>query len=187
VLVTLNALAWLPGFWFARYVLNTLTGVDAANFTIALWVFTLGGIVYVWLFLIVICLGLMALTSIVTAFALATWEDNRSFFVGLMTLSVPQPRPTRVGHHLMNAWAFMCVIFLPAIVEQNTTMRHTVKSLANFALVMSEFSHDRTCAASSATRWVAPLKDRKELKVSNVLIADVQSLADIQFSIGQCQ
>src|SRR5262245_14007101 len=29
MLVTLNALAWLPGFWFARYVLNTLTGVDA--------------------------------------------------------------------------------------------------------------------------------------------------------------
>ena len=30
--VTLNALAWLPGFWFARYILNTLTGVDPEKF-----------------------------------------------------------------------------------------------------------------------------------------------------------
>jgi hypothetical protein len=40
VLGGLNALAWLPGFWLARLFINTLTGVDAGNFTTALLVFT---------------------------------------------------------------------------------------------------------------------------------------------------
>src|SRR5690242_15340575 len=36
VLAGLNVLAWFPGYWVARYVLNSLTGVDAGNFPTAL-------------------------------------------------------------------------------------------------------------------------------------------------------
>ena len=72
------------------------------------------------------------------------------------------------------------------VIEIPTT-NHTAKTIANYVFVLTEFSYDRTCAVSSATHWVAPLKDRKEMKASNVLIANVQTWSDIQFSIGQCQ
>jgi hypothetical protein len=61
------------------------------------------------------------------------------------------------------------------------------RQLGSALLVATEFSYDQTCAASSQTRFVAPLKDRKELKVSNVLIADVTSWTTIQFSLGHCE
>ena len=65
VFLGLNALLWLPGFCFARYTLNSITGVDAGNFPTALWAFTLGSIAYVWLVLIMLWLGLTFLKSIV--------------------------------------------------------------------------------------------------------------------------
>ena len=43
-------------------------------------------------------------------------------------------------------------------------------------LVMTDFAHDKTCAVSSETHWVAPLKDRKDLEGTKVLIADVSSI-----------
>jgi hypothetical protein len=187
VLIGLNALAWLPGFWVARYALNSITGVDAGNFPTALWAFTLGGIVYVWLILMILCLGLTAFKSMSMFFILWVWEEIRRFFLDLVTLSIHPQRLTRTGRHLRDTCAFMCVIFLLGMVGENTTMRHAVKSFATIVLVLTEFSYDHTCTASSETRWVAPLKDRKEMKVSNILIADVQSLTHIQLTIGHCE
>jgi hypothetical protein len=185
-LLVLNALAWLPGFWLARLLINRLTGVDAGNFTTALRFFTLGGIAYVWLLFIMICIGLMALKSIVTLCGLMAWEHIRSFLWGL-TLSVPPYRSVPLRRHVMDMFACMSVLFLLAILTSNPTARRVVKSVANFVLVATEFSYDHTCAASNETRWVTPLKDRKEVKdASNVLFADVQSWTDIHFSIGQC-
>jgi hypothetical protein len=46
-----------------------------------------------------------------------------------------------------------------------------VADMATFVLMQYEFAYDPTCAASSEYRWMAPLKDRKELKPSNVLAA----------------
>jgi hypothetical protein len=87
----------------------------------------------------------------------------------------------------MDLLALLGVIGLLGTVFENAPMRYAVESFAKGVLAFTEFSYDRTCAASSETRWVAPLKDRKELKVSNILIAEFQSFPDIQFSIGQCQ
>jgi hypothetical protein len=275
-LVTLSALFWLPGFWTARYVLTSITGVDAGNFPTALWAFTLGGIAYVWLLLIILYMGGMAVKSMVMFWGLLLWGEFRGLFWGVIhgwrllpadappralhtssqhvaricrgksmpwskashTLrgiesvggaplsharlawkcaqkgvrGIPQIRPGSlgvvsplpVGRHLADTFAFMCVLGILGMVIGNATTRYAVKSVANFVLVMTEFSHDHTCAASSETRLVAPLKDRKEQTTSNVLIADLPPswqkltisdiltgdlslLTDIHFSIGQCK
>src|SRR5262245_50013007 len=55
VLLWVLPLAWLPGLWVARCTLNSITGVDAGNFPTALWAFTIGGMIYLWVTLVVGC------------------------------------------------------------------------------------------------------------------------------------
>jgi hypothetical protein len=62
----------------------------------------------------------------------------------------------------------------------------TLESVGTYVLFYTEFSHDRTCAASSATQWVVPLKDRKEFKATNVLVATYHAWNNIFFKIDQC-
>jgi len=64
---------------------------------------------------------------------------------------------------------------------------HVVRGVAAYTLIATEFSYDQTCAVSSEERWVAPLKDRKEMKTSKVIIADLRSWGDISFSMGTCE
>ena len=58
---------------------------------------------------------------------------------------------------------------------------------ATSVLVFADFAHDQTCSVSSATRRVAPLKDRKGQDSPKVLIADLSTWPDIQFSFGACK
>jgi hypothetical protein len=81
----------------------------------------------------------------------------------------------------------MCALGLLGMVIENATIRHAGKAVANFVLVATEFSYDKTCDVSSQMRWVAPLKDRRDLEATKVMIADVQSFTHIQFTIGQCK
>jgi hypothetical protein len=186
VFLGLNALLWLPGFCFARYALNSITGVDAGHFPTALWAFTLGGIACVWLVLILLWLGLTSFKSFVMVGSLMTWDEVRTFFWDLTQPGRPK-RPLPIGRHLMDLAATFSVIMLIGMgSEHSSATRRTLDALANLVLVGTEFSHDRTCAASSATRWVAPLKDRKEFKSSNVLVATYHAWNNISFKIDQC-
>jgi hypothetical protein len=65
-------------------------------------------------------------------------------------------------------------------------IQDSVASIARYVIVRYEFSYDPTCAASSEVRLVAPLKDRKELKSSNVLVAAYLAWNEIYFEIDQC-
>ena len=185
VLVGLNALAWLPGYCVARYVLNSVTGVDAGNFPTALWVFTLGGIAYIWFLLIILWLFLMSLKAFVMIGLLWVWGEVRTLLWDL-----PQARQFKrslpIGRNFRDLFATFCVMALVGIGVNHPIMERTVDAVANLVLVGTEFSHDRTCAASSATRWVAPLKDRKEFKSSNVLVATYHTWNNISFKIEQC-
>ena len=185
VFLGLNALLWLPGFCFARYTLNSITGVDAGNFPTALWAFTLGSIAYVWLVLIMLWLGLTFLKSIVMIGSLMSWDEVRTSFWYLTRAERPQ-RPLPIGRHFMDLLAAFSIIALIGMGAEHPATSRTLGAVANLVLVGTEFSHDRTCAASSATRWVAPLKDRKEFKSSNVLVATYHAWNNISFKIDQC-
>jgi hypothetical protein len=185
VFVGLNALLWLPGFCFARYVLNSITGVDAGNFPTALWAFTLGSIAYVWLLLIMLWLCLMSLKALVVMGGLGIWDKVRTSFWSLTKAERPQ-RPLPIGRHFMDLLAAVSIIALIGMGTGHPATSRTLDAVANLVLVGTEFSHDRTCAASSATRWVAPLKDRKEFKSSNVLVATYHAWNNISFKIDQC-
>jgi hypothetical protein len=79
-----------------------------------------------------------------------------------------------------------CVAFLEQL-PKHPPLDHWMRRAATTVLVLADFAHDTTCSVSSATRWVAPLKDRKEQDAPKVLIADVSAWPDIQFSFGACR
>jgi hypothetical protein len=185
VFLGLNALLWLPGFCFARYTLNSITGVDAGIFPTALWAFTLGSIACVWLLLLLLWLFLTSLKSVVMFVSLMVWDAVRNFLYHL-TKAERLQRPLPIGRHLMDLLATFSVIAFVGMGTEHLATRRTLDAVANLVLVGTEFSHDRTCAASSATRWVVPLKDRKEFKSSNVLVATYHAWNNISFKIDQC-
>jgi hypothetical protein len=76
----------------------------------------------------------------------------------------------------------LCGILLIGLPPVN----RVVHVLATTVLVITQFSYDRTCTASNEYQRVAYLKDRKEMKVSIVSIADVRSWPDISFTTGTC-
>jgi hypothetical protein len=185
VFLGLNALLWLPGFCFARYALNSITGVDAGNFPTALWAFTLGSIAYVWLLLLLIWLFLTSLKSMVMIGSLMVWDAGRNFFWDLTQAGRPK-RSLPIGRHFMDLLAAFSILALIGMGAEHPATSRTLDAVANLILIGTEFSHDRTCAASSATRWVVPLKDRKEFKSSNVLVATYHAWNNISFKIDQC-
>jgi hypothetical protein len=116
-------------------------------------------------------------------------DEMQRFIKSLEFLGVKllQPRPILTWRHVIDTMAWLAVFVLLAIVTDNMMKRSLLRGMANFVLVVTEFSYDKTCTASNETHWIAPLKDRKEMKISNVLIADVQSWTDIRFEISQCE
>jgi hypothetical protein len=80
--------------------------------------------------------------------------------------------------------AFMAILWQ---LPQHPPLDRLMHRGATSVLVFADFAHDRTCSVSSATRWVAPLKDRKEQDSPKVLIADLSTWPDIQFSFGACK
>ena len=184
VLMGLNALAWLPGYCVARYVLNSVTGIDAGNFPTALWVFTLGSIAYVWLNLIMLWLFLMILKNAVVLGGLWLRHEGRTFLWDLIHPGCPKPS-LPIGRHGKELFASFCVMGLIGMSFEYLTKNRTLESIGNLVLFATEFSRDRTCAASSATQWVIPLKDRKEFKATNVLVATYHAWNNISFKIDQ--
>jgi hypothetical protein len=179
------ALAWLPGYCGARYILNNLTGVDAGYFPTALWVFTLGSIAYVWLNLIMLWLFLMCLKNAVVLTGLWLGHEGRTFLWELIHPGCPRPW-LPIGRHGKELFASFCVMALIAMSFEYLTKNRTPKSVSTYILFYTEFSQDRTCAASSPTQWVIPLKDRKEFKATNVLVATYHAWNNISFKIDQC-
>jgi hypothetical protein len=174
--IPLFVMLGVPGYILARTYIHTLTGVDPSNFNTTLVLFT--SITAGLLLALVhgILGGITGLVALVRGFwqwlearrtrwptVSSGWED---IGIGLCILVVA-----------FGLWKKACV----------DVIQDRIAILAKFALVQYEFSYDPPCTSSNKVRWVAPLKDRKELKISNVLIADVQSWTDIRFEISQCE
>jgi hypothetical protein len=82
------------------------------------------------------------------------------------------------------------IMFLGMYLEQlpkRPPLDRWMHRAASSVLVLADFAHDKTCSVSSETRWIAPLKDRKEQDAPKVLIADLSAWPDIQFSFGACR
>jgi len=79
-----------------------------------------------------------------------------------------------------------CVAFLEQL-PKHPPLDRWIHRAATSVLVFADFARDKTCSASSATRWVASIKDRKEQDAPKVLVADLSTWPDIQFSMGACK
>ena len=120
------------------------------------------------------------------------WETLQ-FVRGLLGFAV-KPKPAR---WTQKPWRFvmLCIgivgLFMLTVLLWDAARRPpfegVFRKFGSALLVMTDFSYDKTCAVSSQTRLVAPLKDRKDLEGTKVLIADASSWTHIQFSIGQCK
>ncbi len=164
-----TGLFWTFGHIRARIYLNTLTGVDPGNFNTTLIIFTtLYGlyvsVIVLWLLLVCVSLVKLLVPTLLAEPALAPAKESSS-----------------VRHFLTYALGPMSLLLLLGWLEVLP-----IGLIGKRILVAADFSHDSTCAVSSETQWVAPLKDQQGLTVSNVLIADVQSWWDIHFRIGPC-
>jgi hypothetical protein len=101
-----------------------------------------------------------------------------------------QEKDIRIRTFLTYLFGPVAIIACMAILEklpQHPPLDRLMHRCATSVLVFADFAHDRTCSVSSATRWVAPLKDRKEQDSPKVLIADLSTWPDIQFSFGACK
>jgi hypothetical protein len=113
------------------------------------------------------------------------WDNVRNFLYDLPQAGRPK-RPLPIGRHGKELFASFCVMGLLGMGFEYLTTSRTLESVGTYVLFYTEFSHDRTCAASSATQWVIPLKDRKEFKATNVLVATYHAWNNISFKIEQC-
>src|SRR5262249_24936939 len=112
-------------------------------------------------------------------------HEVRTFLWDLIHPGCPKPS-LPIGRHGKELFASFCVMGLIAMSFDYLKTSRILESVGTYVLFYTEFSHDRTCAASSATQWVIPLKDRKELKATNVLVATYHAWNDISFKIDQC-
>jgi hypothetical protein len=188
--------SWLAGlvaYIQARGWIMLLTEVDPNNFPRALIAFA--GLIFVpcWLLiatgvgmnLVVVYLGAVLVVEHI-------WEGIQ-FFRGLFgkaALPKPQLLSLGAGHVWRLLFGIMGVFMLSGLLwdaARRPPFEGVFHKFGSAVLVMTDFSYDKTCAVSSQTRFVAPLKDRKDLEGTKVLIADAPSLTHIQFSIGQCK
>jgi hypothetical protein len=94
-----------------------------------------------------------------------------------------QVKDIRIRTFLTYLFGPVAIIACMAILEklpQHPPLDRLMHRAATSVLVFADFAHDRTCSVSSATRWVAPLKDRNEQDSPKVLIADLSTWPDIQ-------
>jgi hypothetical protein len=192
----LLAVSWLAGllaYIQARGWIMLLTEVDPNNFPRTLIAFA--GLIFVpcWLLiatgvgmnLVVVYLGAVSVIEHI-------WELIQ-FFRGLFGKAA-QPKPQLLslepGHGWRLFFGIMGLFILSALLwdaARRQPFESVFRKFGSALLILTDFSYDKTCDVSSQTRLVAPLKDRKDLDGTKVLIADWQSLVDIQFSIGQCK
>jgi hypothetical protein len=198
--VTLNALAGILAHISARHYLNTLTGVDPNNFPTTLLTFTALAGLSSWIALIGIGAFIFGVVYMVGMVVLNVWEQFRILF-SFKSLSVAQEPVVSIRRrivHLFGAIGIGCGCLLLLSITRQPPFTRIVNLAASIVLVGSEFSYDQTCPVSSEKRLVAHLKDRKELKASRVLIADLLPRDDLNifellsegaigFSVGTCE
>jgi hypothetical protein len=188
-----KGLAGLLAYILARAWLMQLTQVDPANFPRALVTFTAFALLISYPMLVTAGAMLMAFIYIFADMLLDwVWQPIQGFRKRRGYSPQPKPAVFALGHIRsmvyvfgpVGLFAFVALLIMSLYSYPFNRFFHKAGSVL---LVLTEFSYDKTCAASSKTRGVALLKDRKELKSSNVLIADVTTWLNIQFSVGHCE
>jgi hypothetical protein len=196
VRLLLLGLSWLAGllaYIQARVWIMVLTEVDPNNFPRALIAFAglifplywLGITTGIGMNVILACFGVAWVIGEIWGFI----QGLRGMF-GLAVKPIPEifSKGTRHGGVLLIG--MMGLFVLTGLLWDRASrppFESVFRKVGSALLVMTDFAYDKTCAVSSHTRLVAPLKDRKDLEGTKVLIADAPSLAHIQFSVGQCK
>jgi hypothetical protein len=159
----------VPGYMLARTYVHALTRVDPSNFNTTILLFTP---IIAYLLLMLVHVMLAAITGL-GALVRGVW----------VVLTTRRPRwPTESSGWMDIIVGVMLVVFVYSVWKRACVevIHEGIDVVAKYVLVRYEFSYDPTCAVSMETRWVAPLKDRKEMKASNVLIAIYSAWDDIR-------
>lgn len=172
----------------ARASINTLTGVDPTNFPYALATLTALAMVPTWLTFIGVIAGIGCMVTIFvipSLWRLYHWQQGRA----LLGLPLAQERAVPTCRLIVNGFGALGIFGLCGLLATGEIpmLSQAVHTITTYTLIGTEFSPDRTCAVSNEQRWIARLKDRKEMKVSQFLIAEHQSSGAISFSIGTCE
>jgi hypothetical protein len=169
----------------ARFYINMLTGVDPGNFPTALTALAVLNTLLMWLVVIPTVFMVMS-----TFYALARYVASILEKIGFTeTPGVSRRRwGFRAFGSISLAFIVMAAYGLPA---DTLFMQRAMRIFVSHVLVAADFSYDRTCAVSSEHRLVAQLKDRREIQVSRVSIAEEGAAAwfifrNFTFSIGTC-
>jgi hypothetical protein len=193
----LLGLSWLAGllaYIQARNWIMALTEVDPNNFPRALIAFAGLAFPPCWL-VITTGLGMLVLPLyLFVVYVIACiWGFIQGLRSGWLGIAV-KPPPEIIAKRLCRGPVlFIGIMGLVGITGLLLSAAHRppfetlFRKVGSNLLVMTDFAYDKTCAVSSQTRWVAPLKDRKDLEGTKILIADASSSTHIQFSIGQCK
>jgi hypothetical protein len=198
VFLAMNFIIGIAAYASAYGYINRVTGVDPGNFIKALAIFTAATMVPAWMIASAIMAAVMALASMMALpvldilsrwgiINLWCWIRNLPRVRSVLSLPSVEKRElmtTRFVGRMFGAFGVfaLCGILLIGLPPVN----RVVHVLATTVLVITQFSYDRTCTASNEYQRVAYLKDRKEMKVSIVSIADVRSWPDISFTTGTC-
>jgi hypothetical protein len=199
VVIATNLILGVAAYALACEYINRLTGVNPDNFIKALTVFTTFAMVPVWMMTIAIMAAAMAIVSIMglpVIDILSRWHIINLWYwlrnlprvrllLGLPLAEKPDFPMTRFVGRMFGALGIfaLCSLLLTGFPPVN----RAVRVAATTVLVLTQYSHDRTCAVSSEHRRVAFLKDRKEMTASIVSIADVSSWPEISFTTGTCK
>jgi hypothetical protein len=192
VKVGLNGLAGFGGYLYAHYYLNTLTGVDPNNFPKALLALTIPFMGYVWMIFIAFGAVLVALGFMLWRAGIMVWAMVVDFLSLLEVFGFTLPQKKTITFRAFLTYLIgpmgilLCCVLLEGL-PKFTPLGRLMNRAATSVLVFADFAHDQTCSASSATRWVAPLKDRKEQDSPKVIVADLSTWPDIQFAMAVCK
>lgn len=177
-----------------RVYINYLTDVDPGNFPTALAALTVLNAIVWWL----VVLGLIMLGTAVLYAGPALMAHLRGEFG---PAEIGGVSATRWKRRMAGAGCLFVVIMLAIALPSDTPwMQRAARILVTNVLVFTEYSYNQTCAVSSEQRLVAHLKDRKEMTVSIISIAEDQGMAwpelwpifpfmffhDYTFSRGTC-
>ena len=170
-----------------------ITEVDPNNFPRALIAFA--GLLFVPFWLVITTgLGMIVLVvSLAVMWGIANiWAFIQGLCGGLGFAVKPIPEIIAKGfrHGVMLFIGIVGLFFLTALLWDTAShppFASVFRKAGSALLVLTDFAYDKTCAVSSPTRLVAPLKERKDLDGTKVLIADLQSWTQIQFAVGQCK
>jgi hypothetical protein len=197
-LPVMNFILVIWAYALAYKYINSLIGIDAGNFAKALGIFTAFAMVPAWMMTIAIMAAVMAMVSMMAMPVLDTlsrwgiidlwyWIRNLPRVRSVLSLPSVEKRELITTHLAGRMFGALGVFVLCGLLLVGLPpVNRVVHVLAMTVLVMTQFSHDWTCAVSSEQRLVAYLKDRKEMKASIVSSVDVHSWPDIGFTTGTC-